>query len=121
MGLLDFGTKAQVENLADHIGVGMQLVEEEIRKSSNQSTPPIRGLAYGLMDDKEKLVILISSLSQSTFDNLKVRYKNEKISFFSFIHEMKRVSDKIDEITGINFFNSTITKDGVIRQVKKLN
>ena len=31
MGLLDFGTKAQVENLAARIGVGMQQIEEEIR------------------------------------------------------------------------------------------
>lgn len=118
MGLLDFGTKAQVENLAAHIGVGMLLVEEEIRKSSNQSTPAIRGLAHGLLDEKKKLLILVSSLTQSTRDNLKVRYKNEKISYFSFIHEMKRVSDKIDNITGINFLNSTITKDGKIYQVK---
>lgn len=118
MGLLDFGTKAQVENLAAHIGVGMQLIEEEIKKSSNQSTPTIRGLASGLMNEKKKLVILISSLTQTTREKLKVRYRNEKISYFSFIHEMKRVSDKVDEITGINFFNSTIEKDGVIRQIK---
>lgn len=118
MGLLDFGTKAQVENLASHIGVGMQLIEEEIKKSSNQSTSTIRGLASGLMDEKNKLVILISSLTQSTRENLKIRYKNQKIPYFTFIQEMKLVSDKVDNITGINFFNRTITKDGVTRQVK---
>ncbi len=115
MGLFDFGTKAQVENLAAHIGVGMQLVEEEIRKSSNQSNSTIRGFAIGLMEEKEKLTILTSSLSQPTLEKLKIRYKNQKIPLFLFIQEMQRVSDKIENVTGINFFNSTIKKDGTIR------
>ena len=118
MGLFDFGTKAQVEELASHIGVGMQLIEEEMRKTGNQSSPTIRGLALGLLDERNKLMALSSQLAQSTRDSLKIRYNNQKIPYFTFIQEMKRVSDRVDNITGINFFNSTMTKNGITRTVR---
>lgn len=110
MGIFDFGTKAQVEVLTRDIGQIMQIVEEKMRQSSNKSTPEIRGVAFLLMDKKKELVILISALTQSTRDNLKVRYKNQKVSYFSFTHEMKTVSDKVYMVTGINFFTETVEK-----------
>ena len=110
MGFFDFGTKAQVEVLTRDIGQIMQIVEEKMRQSSNKSTPEIRGIAFLLMDKKKQLVVLISALTQSTRDNLKVRYKNQKVSYFSFIHEMKTVSDKVYIVTGIDFFTETIDK-----------
>lgn len=118
MGLLDFGTKAQVEELGYRIGVGMQQIEAELRKTSNQSSPTIRGLALGLMQERNKLVVLISSLTQSSREKLKVKYKNEKIPYFLFVQEMQHISNKVDEATGINFFNSTREVDGVVKHVK---
>ena len=54
------------------------------------------GLASGLMDKKGKLVNLISSITQPTSENLKISYSNQKTPYFSFIREMKRVSDRVD-------------------------
>lgn len=110
MGIFDFGTKAQVEVLTRDIGQIMQIIEEEMRQSSNKSTPKIRGIAFLLLDKKKQLLVLISALTQSTREKLKVRYKNQKVSYFSFVQEMKTVSDKVDMVTGINFFTETIER-----------
>ncbi|WP_418892761.1 hypothetical protein [Limibacterium fermenti] len=118
MGILDFGTKAQVEELAFRIGVGMQQIERELITYSNQNTPTLRGLALALMQEKEKMSKLISFLTPTSREKLKVRYNNEKISYLIFIGRMKQVSDIVDDITGINFFNSTREVNGQIYHVK---
>lgn len=104
MGLFDFSTKAQVKIISENIGESMRLIEEEINKSSNNSNSTIRDLALGLIDEKEKLLSLISKLSQSGRDNLRVKYKNHKVHYFTFVGEIKRMSDKVDKLTGIKIF-----------------
>lgn len=118
MGLLNFGTRQQVKSQLAHIATGMQLVENEMNKTLGRDISIIRGLTSGLMNEKAKLQYMINELSQSDRNKLNVRIKGQKINYFEFVQYMVSLSNKLDDLTGINFVNGTITKDGVTRQVK---
>ncbi len=104
MGFFDFVTKKQVKNISNNIGEVMCLIEDELEKSSRKNDSEIRGMALGLTNEKEKLLSLISKMSRSNREKLRVKYKDHMVHYFTFIGEMKRMSDKVDKITGIKIF-----------------
>ncbi len=117
MGLFNFGTKALVKNQLIRIATGMEQVENEMKKS-NQDMSLIRGIASALMKEKNKLTLMLSDLSPAARSTIKLKYKGQRVSYFEFATEMMNLSTRIDNITGINFFNETRTIDGVARKVQ---
>lgn len=118
MGLLNFGTIQQVKSQLAHIATGMQLVENEMNKTIGRDLSIVRGLTSGLMNEKAKLQYMVNELSQSDRNKLTVKFKGQKTSYLEFLQRMVSLSNKLDELTGVNFVNGTIMKDGIVRKVK---
>lgn len=112
MGLFDFGDRATVQELAYRIGYCIEKMENEIRKSPNIATDDLKGFADFAMVEKKIMMHIASSLTQKSIENLKVEFKKEKIPFCLFLQKIILVSYKVKELTGIDFFNSTIFIDG---------
>ena len=101
MGLFDFGDRATIQTLAYRIGVGVEQMESEIRVSPNAATPMLRGLAHAVCDERKKLMLVATSLSQSSLDSLIVEFRKRKIPFNVFLQELTHISIKVNELTKI--------------------
>ena len=113
MGLLDFGDRASIQLLAFRIGCAVVDMEREITKSPNKATSELSSIAYFIGQEMHKLILLFRSLSQSSQDSLKVEFKGRKLLFWAYFSELVPTNNKVRELTGFDFLESTITnKDG---------
>lgn len=118
MGLFDFGDRTSIQTMAYRIGVCIEQMEGEIRKSPTVATPDLRGLADWAMVERKKMMHITSSLTQSSLESLKVEFKREKIAYNLFLQKTTLFSYKVKELTGIDFVNGTIYIDGADRKVR---
>jgi hypothetical protein len=102
MAWYDFGDRAAIQTLAYRIGVCFLQMEDEMRKSPNEATASLRGLAYWAKDEIKKMMHIISSLSQSSIDSLNVEFRDEKIPLRIFMQQLIPIAQKVTRISGIN-------------------
>ena len=105
MGLFDFGDRAVVQNLAYRVGVGIQQIEDEIRKSPMNATPLLRGLAFTVREERIKMMQLYYDLQESTRNSLVIEFKGRKIPFWDFFTELVPISSKVKDLTNIRLLD----------------
>lgn len=92
--LYDFGDREQVKTVAMRIDIGLQQLEEE------QDIRSLRGLCTAIRQDIEMMMLLASKLSVESLGCLKVRYKGDKISYFSFLNMISQASEDVQNRGG---------------------
>ena len=118
MGLFDFGDRATIQLLAFRIGCAIEDMEKEIKKSPNTATSDLHGMASFIGQEMHKLILLFRSLSQSSQESLKVEFRGKKLLFWTYFTELVPTNNKVRELTGFDFLESTITnKDGTKSKV----
>jgi hypothetical protein len=102
MGLFDFGDKAVIQEKALRISIGISQIEDEIRKSPTSATGELRGLAWAIKEEKEKMMQIANKLLPAARASIMVKYKGQTIHLYHFLEEIQPILIKVKELTGIN-------------------
>lgn len=84
--LSDFGDREQIKTTAMRIDIGLQQIEQEFEPHS------LKGLCFAVADDIEYMRIQASKLSHESLASLKVRFRGQKIPYFSFMQKIAEAS-----------------------------
>lgn len=85
--LYDCGDREWVKTYAIRIGIGLQQIEAEV------SPQMVGGLCDAIRNEVQNMRLMASKLSNESLSCLNVKYKGQKIPYFTFLQKIKEVSD----------------------------
>lgn len=84
--LSDFGDREQIKTTAMRIDIGLQQIEQEFEPHS------LKGLCFAVANDIEYMRIQTSKLSHESLASLNVRFRGQKVPYFSFMQKIAETS-----------------------------
>lgn len=96
--LHDFGDRELVKNSAMKVEVGLRQLEQMILE--NQDIRLIRGLSMAIRGEVERMQCLSSQLTKESLNCLMIKFREQKISYLSFVKKIQELSERIVNLGG---------------------
>lgn len=96
--LHDFGDRELVKNSAMKVEVGLRQLEQMVLE--NQDIRLIGGLSMAIRGEVERMQYLSSQLTQESLNCLMIKFREQKISYLSFVKKIQELSERIVNLGG---------------------